>query len=215
MYKKYLTLALALSLTAISASFAVVKEVGEGIDAVGRGVGKGVSTVGRGVSKGVRKLPVVGDLLGGESGVVIGGAQVNPAKNIVENLSASRTNTKLVSAVKSANLVEPLSNLQNGPYTIFAPTDEAFNKLPADKTSALMQPEGQKDLTNVLTYHVVPGVITSRYLRDGQTLTTLNGEKLKVTLQNGSYYINGAKILTPNAVSSNGVIHVVDSVIMP
>lgn len=166
MKTKYL--ALVLLLGCASPTFAVLKEVGEGIDAVGRGVGKGV-----------KRLPLVGDLLGGQEGVVIGGAQVSPSKNIAENLMASKSHTKLVSALQTANLTNVVGSLEQGPYTVFAPTDEAFAKIGASPSN--------EDLNNILLSHVIPGVITTRYLRDGQTLTAVNGQKLSVTLKDVRY----------------------------
>jgi uncharacterized surface protein with fasciclin (FAS1) repeats len=220
MNKKYLAMSFAFLVAAFSncpsySTEGALGTIGEGVGTVGRGVGKGVGTVGRGIGKGVKKLPGVSTIIGEDDGVIVGGAKMLPSRNIVENASQSKVHTNLVAAVKQAGLDQALSTANNGPYTVFAPTDEAFKKLPADQLQSLLKPENKTQLTNVLTYHVVPGVITSRYLRDGQTLTTLNGEKLNVTLKNGIYYVNGAKITTPNVVSSNGVTHVIDSVLLP
>lgn len=222
MYKKQLA---SLSFAILMAGFSVgagnaaegaLGTVGEGIGTVGRGVGKGVKTVGRGTANVVRKVPVVGNIIPPENqGVVVGGAQMLPSRSIVENASKSNVHKTLVSAVKQAGLDQTLSSLNNGPYTVFAPTDQAFQKLPADRLQALLRPENRTELTTLLGYHVVPGAITSRYLRDGQTLTTINGDKLSVTFKNGSYYVNNARITTANAVSNNGVTHVIDSVLVP
>lgn len=189
--------------------------IGEGVGAVGRGVGQGVSTVGKGIGKGVKKLPGVSTIIGEDEGTIVGGARMLPSRSIVENASQSNVHKTLVSAVKQAELTDALSNLNNGPVTVFAPTDEAFKNLPADKQASLLSPENSSELKSLLSYHVVPGVITSRYLRDGQTLKTLSGESLQVSFKDGAYYVNGAKITTPNVVSSNGVTHVVDKVLVP
>src|SRR5687768_12437633 len=148
-----------------------------------------------------------------ETGVMVGGANMVPSKNIVENASASSDHTTLVAAVKAAGLVETLSGA--GPYTVFAPTNAAFEKLPAGIVDNLLKPEMKGDLTSVLTYHVVAGAVKAADLTDGQKIKTVQGQELMVTIRDGAVMINGANVITPNAISSNGVTHVIDGVLIP
>lgn len=136
-----------------------------------------------------------------------------PSKNIVENALGSSDHTTLVAAVKAAGLVETLSG--TGPFTVFAPTNEAFAKLPAGAVDNLLKPEMKKDLTNVLTYHVVSGSYKSSDLKNGMELTTVQGQKIKLTEKNGEWWVNDAKITIPDVISSNGVTYVIDGVLMP
>lgn len=147
------------------------------------------------------------------AGVMVGGAMMVPSKNIVENALGSSDHTTLVSAVKAAGLVETLSG--TGPFTVFAPTNEAFGAVPKATLDNLMKPEMKADLTKVLTYHVVPGALKAADLKDGQELTTVQGQKLKVSIANGQVKINGANVTIADVVSSNGVTHVIDGVLMP
>jgi uncharacterized surface protein with fasciclin (FAS1) repeats len=148
-----------------------------------------------------------------EQGVMVGGANMVPSKNIVENAANSSDHTTLVAAVKAADLAGTLSGA--GPFTVFAPTNEAFNKLPAGTVDNLLKPEMKNDLTSVLTYHVVPGALKAADLTDGQKLTTVNGKELKVSVKDGKVMINGAAVTTADVVSSNGVTHVIDAVLLP
>ncbi|NRF37833.1 fasciclin domain-containing protein [Pedobacter foliorum] len=148
-----------------------------------------------------------------EKGVEVGGAMMVPSKNIVENAMGSSDHTTLVAAVKAAGLVETLSG--TGPFTVFAPTNEAFAKLPAGAVDNLLKPEMKKDLTSVLTYHVVPGSYKSSDLKNGMELTTVQGQKLKLTEKNGEWWVNDAKITIADVISSNGVTFVIDGVLMP
>ena len=148
-----------------------------------------------------------------EAGVMVGGANMVASKNIVENASGSADHTTLVAAVKAAGLVETLSG--PGPFTVFAPTNEAFAKLPAGAVDNLLKPEMKKDLTGVLTYHVVAGALKAADLKDGQKLKTVQGQELTVSVKNGKVMINGANVTTADVVSSNGVTHVIDAVLMP
>jgi uncharacterized surface protein with fasciclin (FAS1) repeats len=149
-----------------------------------------------------------------------------PTKNIVENAVNSADHTTLVAAVKAAGLVETLES--PGPFTVFAPTNEAFAKLPAGTVETLLKPENKATLTKVLTYHVVPGRLSASDLKkqikagNGKVeLTTVEGGKLWASLQNGNHIIlkdekGGTALVTiPNVFQSNGVIHVIDSVVMP
>ena len=148
-----------------------------------------------------------------EAGVMVGGANMVPSKNIVENASNSQDHTTLVAAVKAAGLVETLQGA--GPFTVFAPTNEAFNKLPAGTVDNLLKPENKAQLTSVLTYHVVPGALKAADLKDGQKLKTVQGTELTVTMKDGKVMIDGATVTIPDVVSSNGVTHVIDAVVLP
>ena len=148
-----------------------------------------------------------------EAGVMVGGANMVPSKNIVENASGSSDHTTLVAAVKAAGLAETLSGA--GPFTVFAPTNAAFSALPAGAVDNLLKPEMKKDLTGVLTYHVVSGALKAADLKDGQKLKTVQGQELKVSVKDGKVMINGANVTTADVVSSNGVTHVIDAVLMP
>lgn len=148
-----------------------------------------------------------------EAGVEVGGAMMVPSKNIVENAIASNDHTTLVAAVKQAGLVETLSG--TGPFTVFAPTNAAFAAIPKATLDGLMKPEMKADLTKILTYHVVAGAVKAADLKDGQELTTVQGGKLKVSIKDGVVMINNAKVTIADVVSSNGVTHVVDAVLMP
>ncbi len=151
-------------------------------------------------------------------GVMVGGAMMTPDKDIVDNAVASADHTTLVAAVKAADLVGTLKG--TGPFTVFAPTNAAFDKLPAGTVATLVKPENKATLTKILTYHVVAGRLTAADLKDGQTLTTVEGETLTVVAQGGSVKLRDAKggmstVTTANAMSSNGVTHVIDTVLMP
>lgn len=148
-----------------------------------------------------------------EQGVEVGGALMVPSKNIVENAAGSSDHTTLVSAVQAGDLAETLSGA--GPFTVFAPTNDAFNKLPAGTVNNLLKPEMKKDLQGVLTYHVVPGSLRAADLKDGMELTTVQGQKLNVSIKDGKVMINNANVSIADVISSNGVTHVVDAVLLP
>jgi uncharacterized surface protein with fasciclin (FAS1) repeats len=148
-----------------------------------------------------------------EEGVMVGGANMVASKNIVENAAGSSDHTTLVAAVKAAGLAETLSG--TGPFTVFAPTNEAFDKLPKGTVESLLKPEMKKDLTDVLTYHVVPGTFKAADLKDGQKLKTVEGKDLMVSIKDGKVMINGATVTIADAISSNGVTHVIDAVLLP
>jgi uncharacterized surface protein with fasciclin (FAS1) repeats len=153
------------------------------------------------------------DTMAMENGVIVGGAKMVPSKNIVENAANSADHTTLVAAVKAAGLAETLSG--TGPFTVFAPTNEAFAKLPAGAVENLLKPEMKADLTSVLTYHVVPGSLMAADLKDGQKLKTVQGKELTVSVKDGKVMIDGANVTIADVVSSNGVTHVIDAVVMP
>ncbi|MGA8619033.1 MAG: fasciclin domain-containing protein [Candidatus Sulfotelmatobacter sp.] len=163
--------------------------------------------------------------MAGMKNPVVGGQEMYPTKNIVENAVNSADHTTLVAAVKAAGLVETLES--PGPFTVFAPTNEAFAKLPAGTVDTLLKPENKATLTKVLTYHVVSGRLSASDLKqqikagNGKAeLTTVEGGKLWAS-QQGNHIIlkdekGGTALVTiPNVFQSNGVIHVIDSVVMP
>jgi uncharacterized surface protein with fasciclin (FAS1) repeats len=119
----------------------------------------------------------------------------------------------LVAAVTAAGLAETLSG--TGPFTVFAPTNEAFAKLPAGTVESLLTPAKKADLTAILTYHVVPGALKAADLKDGQKLKTVQGNELTVSIKDGKVMIDGAVVTIADAVSSNGVTHVIDAVVTP
>ncbi|MBD2715358.1 fasciclin domain-containing protein [Hymenobacter sp. BT646] len=152
------------------------------------------------------------------AGVMVGGAMMTPDKDIVDNAVGSSEHTTLVAAVKAGGLVETLKGA--GPFTVFAPTNAAFEKLPAGTVNTLVMPENKQKLTTILTYHVVPGRLMAADLKDGQTLTTVEGEMLTVHRKGDMVMLHDAKggmanVTIPNVVSSNGVTHVIDTVLMP
>ena len=136
-----------------------------------------------------------------------------PAKDVVDIAVGSADHTTLVSAVTAAGLVETLKGA--GPFTIFAPTNAAFAALPKGAVDGLLKPESKAALTNVLTYHVVAGSVKAADLKDGQKVKTLQGEELTVSIKDGKVKINGANVTTADLAGSNGVIHVIDAVLMP
>src|SRR6202521_5477500 len=154
---------------------------------------------------------------------MVGGAAMYPTKNIVENAVNSKDHTTLVAAVKAAGLVETLEG--PGPFTVFAPTNEAFNKLPAGTVDTLLQAENKATLTKVLTYHVVAGRLSAADLKQQiktgngtAELTTVEGGKLWASLHEGKHIMlkdekGGTALVTiPDVFQSNGVIHVIDTV---
>ena len=148
-----------------------------------------------------------------EQGVMVGGAKMVASKNIVENAAGSSDHTTLVAAITAADLGTTLSGA--GPFTVFAPTNEAFNKVPKATLDALLTPAKKADLTNILTYHVVSGKLMAADLTDGQKLKTVQGKELTVSIKDGKVMIDGATVTIPDVVSSNGVTHVIDGVVMP
>ena len=134
-------------------------------------------------------------------------------KDIVDVAIGSPDHTTLVAAVTAAGLVETLKGA--GPFTIFAPTNAAFSALPAGTVDGLLKPESKAALTNILTYHVVAGAVKAADLKDGQKVKTLQGEELTVSIKDGKVMINGANVTAADLTGSNGVVHVVDAVLMP
>ena len=151
-------------------------------------------------------------------GVMVDGVAMTADKNIVANASGAKSVSTLVAAVKQAGLVETLSG--TGPFTVFAPTNAAFDKLPKGAVAGLMDPASKAKLAGVLTYHVIPGRLVAADLKDGQELTTVNGEKLHISVKNGQIMVGNGKdapatVQIADVISSNGVTHVIDSVVLP
>jgi uncharacterized surface protein with fasciclin (FAS1) repeats len=156
--------------------------------------------------------------MSGEKTVMVGGAAMFPSKNIIQNAVNSKDHTTLVAAVKAAGLVDTLEG--KGPFTVFAPTNAAFGKLPAGTVDTLVKPESKATLTKILTYHVVPGKLEASSLTDGKKLKTAEGEELTVKHKDGKVWIVDAKggtsmVTIADVNQSNGVIHVIDTVLMP
>jgi uncharacterized surface protein with fasciclin (FAS1) repeats len=160
-----------------------------------------------------------------EKTVEVGGAAMYPSKNIVQNAVNSKDHTTLVTAVKAAGLVETLQS--SGPFTVFAPTNAAFDKLPAGTVETLVKPENKQMLTGILTYHVVAGKLDAkelaRLIKEGNgtaELTTVNGGKLWVMMKGNKVVLKDEKggmsmVTIKDVYQSNGVIHVVDHVVLP
>jgi uncharacterized surface protein with fasciclin (FAS1) repeats len=163
--------------------------------------------------------------LAGSKNPMVGGRQMYPTKNIIDNAVNSADHTTLVAAVKAAGLVETLKG--PGPFTVFAPTNEAFAKLPAGTVENLLKPENKDALTKVLTYHVVAGRLSASDLKraiqagHGQaSLKTVSGGSLTAMMQGKNIVLKDEKgdtstVTIPNVFQSNGVIHVVDTVVLP
>ncbi len=160
-----------------------------------------------------------------EKKIMVGGAVMYPSKNIIENLANSKQHTTLVAAIKAAGLVDTLSVA--GPFTVFAPTDQAFNKLPEGTVKLLLKPENKEALTKVITYHVLPGKIN---VLEIVSMIKKNGGSFKVnTMQNGqltliqkgrNIFITDEKggisrITTADVMQGNGVIHIINTVLIP
>ncbi len=160
-----------------------------------------------------------------EASVMVGGAAMFPSKNIIENAVNSKDHTTLVAAVKAAGLVETL--MGTGPFTVFAPTNDAFAKLPAGTVETLVKPENKGTLTTILTYHVVSGKLNAKDLaakiKEGNgtaTLKTVQGGTLKVSMKGKNVILTDekggmSKVTIADVNQSNGVIHVIDSLVMP
>ena len=161
----------------------------------------------------------------GETTAMVGGAPIYPSKNIVQNAVNSKDHTTLVAAVKAADLVQTLEG--PGPFTVFAPTNDAFAKLPDGTVATLLKPENKQTLVNVLTYHVVSGRLTTKDLREQinagsgkAALKTVQGGTLTIQEKNGKFWVIDAKgdtaeITISNVMQSNGVIQVINTVMLP
>lgn len=168
---------------------------------------------------------VFGGVTFAQKSIMVGGAAMYPTKNIIENAVNSKDHTTLVAAVKAAGLVETLQSA--GPFTVFAPTNEAFNKLPKGTVETLLKPENLKTLQTILTYHVIAGKMNASDI--GKAIKTGNGKAMLKTVSGGTLtawmegkdlYIsdeNGSKskITISDVNQSNGVIHIIDAVLLP
>jgi uncharacterized surface protein with fasciclin (FAS1) repeats len=173
---------------------------------------------------GVAALPLTAPAFA-EMTTMVGGAAMYPSKNIIENAVNSKDHTTLVAAVKAAGLVDTLQG--SGPFTVFAPTNEAFARLPAGTVDTLLKPENKDKLTQILTYHVVPGRLTEADI-DGMIkagggkamLKTVEGEQLVFARHAGRLWVmdgkgDKAEVTIPNVMQSNGVIQVINRVLIP
>ena len=140
-------------------------------------------------------------------------AVIMPKPDIVDTAVAAGKFNTLVAAVKAADLVKTLKG--DGPFTVFAPADEAFKKIPADKLKDLLKPENKKLLQGILTYHVVPGKVMAKDVVKLKSAKTVNGQEVKIVVNEGTVTVDGAKVVATDVKCSNGVIHIIDSVIMP
>ncbi|MBK7665975.1 MAG: fasciclin domain-containing protein [Sphingobacteriaceae bacterium] len=137
-------------------------------------------------------------------------ATSNP--NIVQVAVGSKDHTTLVTAVKAASLVDALSNA--GPFTVFAPTNAAFDKLPAGTVEGLLKPEKKADLSSILEYHTYVGALKTDYMQDNQEFEMVSGSKVKITIKDGKYFVNGSEIVA-SITTANGIIHVINDVLLP
>lgn len=144
----------------------------------------------------------------GQEGVV----DETSARNIVQTAIGSKDHTTLVAAVKAADLVTSLSNA--GPFTVFAPTNAAFDKLPEGTVDDLLKPENKEKLTNILGYHTYVGSLKTDYMQDGQEFDMVFGGKVKITKKGDKTFVNGSEIIT-SIPTSNGIIHVIGDVLLP
>jgi len=145
----------------------------------------------------------------GQSGVKDDASQ----KNVVQVAIGSKDHTTLVKAVQAAGLVDVLSN--TGPFTVFAPTNDAFAKLPAGTVEGLLKPEKKDDLADILQYHVSVGVYKAENLQDGQTIGQVSGGNITITKKDGNIIVNGTAKVIASIPTSNGIIHVIDGVLLP
>jgi uncharacterized surface protein with fasciclin (FAS1) repeats len=147
-------------------------------------------------------------------GLTVGSISVRAAdQDIVDTAVAAGDFKTLAAALDAAGLVETLKG--PGPFTVFAPTDEAFAKLPAGTVETLLKPENKDQLIAILTYHVLPGAVMSADVVKLDEAKTVNGEMLKVTTNGGTVMVNDAKVTAADIAASNGVIHVIDTVVLP
>ena len=135
------------------------------------------------------------------------------ANNVVQVAVGSKDHTTLVTAVKAAELVDALSNA--GPFTVFAPTNAAFEKLPAGTVEGLLKPENKDDLTTILQYHVSLGVFKPAMFQDGQSIGQVDGGNITITKKEDGLYVNGTAKIIASIPAANGIVHVIDGVLLP
>ena len=146
-------------------------------------------------------------------GIVAAQAGKAPQKDIVDTAVAAGSFNTLAAALKAADLIDTLKG--KGPFTVFAPTDAAFAKLPAGTVEDLLKPENKAKLVSILTYHVVSGSVSSAQVVKMTSAKTVEGQSVKISTKDGGVMIDGANVVTADVMASNGVIHVIDSVILP
>ncbi|MEO7768872.1 MAG: fasciclin domain-containing protein [Ferruginibacter sp.] len=134
-------------------------------------------------------------------------------KNVVQVAAGSKDHTTLVAAIQAAGLVDALSNA--GPFTVFAPSNAAFDKLPAGTVEGLLKPEKKDDLADILQYHVSLGVFKAENLTDGQVIGQVNGGNITITKKDGKLMVNGTAAIIASIPAANGIIHVIDGVLLP
>jgi uncharacterized surface protein with fasciclin (FAS1) repeats len=190
--------------------------------AVGMGGGYAIGHSAKSNNNEMMAKPSSSTAVGAVDGVTVGGAKMVRTLDIVDNAVNAKNVTTVVAAVKAAGLVDTLKSA--GPFTVFAPNNDAFNKLPAGTVDTLLKPENVATLKKILTYHVVSGTYTSADLRvmaaKGEMLTTVEGEMLAPIVVNNNLMLKDAKgvevgIQTADVISSNGVTHVIDTVFSP
>ena len=159
----------------------------------------------------VKKLTLMLFILFSSTAIAMAGS--GHMKNLVETAAGNDAFKTLVAAVKAAGLVETLAG--KGPFTVFAPTNEAFAKLPEGTVESLLKPENKDKLISVLTYHVVPGKVMSKDIKPSQMVKTVNGQQVSIKLSYGKVSIDGANVTAADVEAENGVIHVIDTVILP
>ena len=158
----------------------------------------------------MRKFLLVLFALIASTGIAMAGGHM---KNLVETAAGNDAFKTVVAAVKAAGLVETLAG--KGPFTVFAPTDEAFAKLPEGTVESLLKPENKDKLISILTYHVIPGKVMSKDIKPSQMVKTVNGQQVSIKLSYGKVSVDGANVTAADVEADNGVIHVIDSVILP
>lgn len=146
-------------------------------------------------------------------GLAVAGAQSMASKDIVDTAVANGSFKTLAAALKAADLVDTLKG--TGPFTVFAPTDAAFAKLPAGTVETLLKPENKDKLRQILTYHVVPGKVGSSEVVKLKSAKTVNGDTVAIAVKGNTVMVNDARVVTVDVGASNGVIHVIDAVLMP
>jgi uncharacterized surface protein with fasciclin (FAS1) repeats len=144
---------------------------------------------------------------------LVAGTAARQQKDIVDTAVGAGSFKTLAAALKAAGLIETLKGA--GPFTVFAPTDEAFAKLPAGTLDELLKPENKAKLTAILTYHVVPGKVMASQVTSLKNAKTVNGQSVKISTMGGSVMIDNAKVVKTDIAATNGVIHVIDTVILP
>lgn len=134
-------------------------------------------------------------------------------KDVVKIAVGSKDHSTLVSAIKQAELVDVLAN--PGPFTVFAPTNAAFDKLPAGTVDGLMKAEKKADLQNILQYHVTTSSLKADFFKDGMTLGMVNGDNVTVTIKDGKVWLNNSAMIVASVQASNGMVHIIDGVLLP